>query len=1773
MTAIICPNRKDEQYKELVRVLGSPEMAHLVWNRNGGNTLDFNPNGFKSTLFDQLLEHTNNDRFEALRLKAQYYLENNPNGKWYENFKVEPVLPYTTLYRGEGTREDAKLPEWAKTNAGQWFSTSLGKAQSFAKDRQGKIYTVSIPTNILEQFKAPEGNPLDEYLIPQEIQSLYNKEEYRSKEKDVIENLLNRLSEKFGYNWVYNENLKNNEAGKINLDDYENPTIEINPSTINLHTPIHEFAHIFIAAVQRDNPKLYDKLVQELKLHSNFDNIWKAINENYPSLDFPIEAQTVEAIVHVIEMYGNDMLDHNTGLFKAISEFWEYIKKILTDAFGISRVIDLKPTTSLAEIAYIITNPDIKLDLGNKLTNEEIIYLYNTNKLYSRKIKVERKLEEKKELTVDDIVQKLTTIGKDIIKEEDLELQKSRGRYYYLKDGSKEYLKEVTTQMGKFGYGYFGKSDSIYANVGSTIHESIDNIRKNIIKDISKEYGVTLTSNAKEELATIFKDLKGDYTALTEVRIADLERGVVGTIDLILISPDGKVLLYDFKTKLRRYTIGPDGEGKLSPSGFIWWNKASAKGFNDKDKAHLQLSIYAHMVEKVLGIDVNGIAVVKIEAHSNDDGKTIHTVQLYMENEVEKVESYYNKRGDVAYHHSTQSVYYGDSAALHNKSIENLERERNDVEEELFQKLSTPESKGGKLLQDLKTDLAKRVQFARKRYDASKREELENLVDLLQEEESVTNALYEIIIYASSEVFDIVDEVNKYLKEGKPFTPGLLYRWKDAVQGFKNLSSIKQALYTNPELVPKKKYLQALTDTLDQIERLETLYKTEGRYLIAKWLTPYYNGIKVQFEDVYKAEYRKLKYREVKKGKKSLDQFESDYGSIDDYVNTKIDSKKIENDTFDLLYKELEIAGRDIGEVTRWIDNMLDTSDPISGALVHAFMEAEEKSRLEAIDKKEDMSDMLETLQLKHHKALNTSEEEFYSFLLEHDDNGKPNQYILRPYRSQFFIDVEEERKKYSKEDYAKQAINTAVAQFKSQFSTFNDDEFREALYDKIAELFTSNEMDQEEYNTIRQLLDISERFYLSDLERIEGITDKTRNALQYWFKKNRPLFYDYDIKYINKEWYKFMDLLGIDKKLSMYKQVQEVRKSDNIYAKFYTAIEDVSREANQMIPYGYRIYDRLPGVAKLNSERLKAGESPLSIAKNTFKTDLFVKPEDTERGNSEWQTQDGRVKYYIPINYTSKIDAIDQSYDIAGIYFKFWESANDFKNKREILPELEMTRFFVNQRKAYNVNTFGKILSHSLGVDPEKKTPSIKDNTIMAEMFNDWFEMALYGKMSKDLKNPIKLNDKLAFDPMKFVDALNRYTSLNLLSMNLVQGFANVTMGEVMQTIEVIAHEYVDPKTYSKALLKYDQFLPGVLADVGRNAPQSLGSLIYEEFNVLDDKITDTTFSRNSKMGRVYSKTSTFAMQQMGEHWLQNRFLLAMLLKKQMVDLNGNKIGSVLDQYVKVNNKLQLKQKAELSSEDYQKFLKKNNWTEKEQVEYKMKIRGILSRMHGEYSDLGRVAIQRIALGRMAYMFRKFVVPGWRRRWGRPQYIERLGQYTEGNYITFLKFFRNYYKEIGTLQFAVMGENWAGLSDHEKANIRRTISEATFLLAAFIVAGFAFKMKGDDPEDEWLWSFLSYQSYRLKSELFFFSSPGNAMQILRSPMASMSVLQNIGDLATQLLHPTEVYKRGPMKGELKLKKDIINFIPIYKQFYRARDIEQQISWFNRSGSTGGNFQ
>ena len=69
----------------------------------------------------------------------------------------------------------------------------------------------------------------------------------------------------------------------------------------------------------------------------------------------------------------------------------------------------------------------------------------------------------------------------------------------------------------------------------------------------------------------------------------------------------------------------------------------------------------------------------------------------------------------------------------------------------------------------------------------------------------------------------------------------------------------------------------------------------------------------------------------------------------------------------------------------------------------------------------------------------------------------------------------------------------------------------------------------------------------------------------------------------------------------------------------------------------------------------------------------------------------------FIPVHYTGKIDKMDQSYDLADIYFKYFSSAIDYSSKHEILPEMELARFLVNQREMVSRDSAGNQIVDAL--------------------------------------------------------------------------------------------------------------------------------------------------------------------------------------------------------------------------------------------------------------------------------------------------------------------------------------------------------------------------------------------------------------------------------------------------------------------------------------------
>jgi hypothetical protein len=1314
----------------------------------------------------------------------------------------------------------------------------------------------------------------------------------------------------------------------------------------------------------------------------------------------------------------------------------------------------------------------------------------------------------------------------------------------------------VTERMTEYGYGIdvdkltddqAARLESA-ANLGTAIHLTLEGQVTDVVKDIEGETGFKMTDEARNQLSRYLENLKKEsksVIAMSEVMVADPEMQLAGKVDLILIDDKGRIRIFDFKTKER---------------GFKYY-QSTKFGKSDQSKYRMQSSMYKNMIEKSLGVQVYDMNIVHFRPTLNTSDE-ITKVALDFSYDSSAIDNFRNlpfsQRKSLKNIYGERLVKFDKHSLVEKLELDGIEDESTYFEYQLDRKKVDDEALTDieQLAEKAKEALLRRYEIVQSKYSFVQRKDFEEFIDELMEIESATDTLLSIINHSARITNTLLAEHAELRKNNKPYTVEMLNKWRDYLIAYESLGQIQDMIKKDNTLFKDPKILRVLSKTVENRDFLVNLYENEGKKLIAEWLTPYYDGVRREMRDKIEKDYRRQIRKKSKKGM-SMEDIEKEIGTKEEFVDRIITERDIDldKDTYELLLKELTTAARDIGDMARYFDNMLDTPDPVAAAMVAAFMESHDKSRIESLEKRTDILEHLRELEKAKGKGNFESELDFYSFALEFDDKGKPTQYLLKPWKSDLLEEERTERSKLYK-DFTREEAESKLTAWRKAHLVLNEEDYDDALSTYLLEMVKLEVISQQDYDNIMRN-QLSTKLPMQALVKSEQVTDQAAELTIQWMGENRWKYSEVHEDFRNPQWDAWLKDLGIQSGLKQWEQIDAVEKSDNVEAKFYNYINELSREADSMLPFSHRNGYKLPGVAKINSERIKEGQDPLTYAKETFKSDVFVRPEDTERGNKELTDENGNAKFFLPIHYTADIELQNQSFDLAGIYYKYWESANDFKNKREILAEMEMAKFFVDNRSAMKRNAMGDIIKRAaatVGVgdqDEQTNKPSLKSNTKLAMQLNDWFEMAVYGKKSHP-GSIVNVWGK-EIDVSKLIDKLTNYTSMNLLAINVVQGAANTILGDTMQAIEAFAGEYVSIKSLTQGTDYYMRNMPKMMADVGLRAPESTASLLIEHFDIMhEDAANDTTFSKKSRVGQLMNKGSLFFVQSAGEHWMQSRFLFAMMKEKRAIDDNDKDIGSMLDQYYSDKGRLKIRKVVNL---------KKSNWTENDQERFKLKTKRILSRMHGEYSDLGRVAVQRMALGRMAYQFRKFIMPGMKRRWAGKRYIQGLDQFTEGNYVTTGRFVKDLIKEQKILSLSLMSEEWSSLSNHEKANVKRTIGELGFLTLAIIVAGALMNMDGDD-EDEWFISFMTYQALRFQSELLFFINPGDAMKILRSPMASMSVLENMGKLLNQMFSAGEVYERGPWKGQLKIKRTMVNFVPVYKQYYRARDVDEQIKFF-----------
>ncbi len=271
--------------------------------------------------------------------------------------------------------------------------------------------------------------------------------------------------------------------------------------------------------------------------------------------------------------------------------------------------------------------------------------------------------------------------------------------------------------------------------------------------------------------------------------------------------------------------------------------------------------------------------------------------------------------------------------------------------------------------------------------------------------------------------------------------------------------------------------------------------------------------------------------------------------------------------------------------------------------------------------------------------------------------------------------------------------------------------------------------------------------------------------------------------------------------------------------------------------------------------------------------------------------------------------------------------------------------------------------------------------------------------------------------------------------------------------------------------------------------------------------------------------------------------------------------------------------------------------------------------KLHGIYNKEDKGTINNIWIGRLLLQFRNWARPGWNKRFGSRGGLKTLvdlamgknikegttfwnegrGEYDKGMYISTWEFIttpirgvvqdaseeeKNAWNMIAAIArdygqfFANADIHWHTLSDQDKANVKRSALELSYLFAAWALLNALRSMGEDDEElkENFAYNIALYQLDRLRMELVTYSPiygwMNEGTKLLASPTATWSTINSTYKfLYYSTLYPfmneeERVFRGGMYYGQTKAVVYGERMIPLWNQIQRLKYINKSNKYY-----------
>ena len=1320
-----------------------------------------------------------------------------------------------------------------------------------------------------------------------------------------------------------------------------------------------------------------------------------------------------------------------------------------------------------------------------------------------------------------------------------------------------EKLERTSTVLGQYGLSITQEEADVAPVregqiIGTFVHKQAENTNNNIDEITPTSDKVQMSDVAFEQLKKINKELFEDYEIAPEALIGDMKINTAGTMDVYAIhEKTGKRVIFDYKTK-KKY--GKDRNGNRVKGGFKFYRTPYGKGkYSQFEKNSAQLNMYKRMFKNSLGVRIDEMYVIPlvIDYDKVGDYYQIKSIKLGDEHEEGLIKITSSPQVHKIYQEREEEVKIKKGAETRGEKlskeevdalIEEAKRERN------LKELTNPLTRSRqKALKIILTRIARGRATQKTGMEPILGELLDELINSeVTDEAAIIKFLFNSI-NTINDMFARMKDLEKREAEGDPnaFTLEEVHRWYTMLTAYDLLDDINQLIFseklagkTAEEVDELDRIKELMKDTILKKDAIKDQFKSRGVEILANQLAPYLDLIKEKTAEEARNEWLKNNIDKQRSMKRKEWMKE-----MDDYVKKVLEDKgqKIIDETKSTLVAYMINATEgDIGLLERWLDSPINSNDPLVAAMTNKFAIIFHRVRKRSLDFRNDLLDIVEELESQSGYTMFTNVQDMYDFMLEHDEKGNPTGYILTEFSGKL---INERARMYERtKSLPAKERGKKRAEWFDENMPLNIADFKAAFEEYVDQLLEEGAITENEKIHILNNYTPKTGYYKPSLVVPEHIN----NDLNNWVFEHKEDYRSVASKWLTPE----------------YKKLQEILKNENDpRTKFYNKIAGALKEHDKSLPQESRLYGQLPFVLKTGAERRTAGQSMTTIVKDKMSKKFQIQKEDVGRteptAHQITDETDNPIDlvptYYKRDNKTWRVE--DQSFDLGTIYSMWVNMAINYREMADLQPEIESTKEFLRTREYSKLDSNGNRVRKVMDSLGDVFLAAENKNSYILAQFDDYMKSLVYGQSMLHEGNMNIFGYKI--DVAKTMDLLGEYTAYNLLGLNVLQAVNNVTLGEVSNAIEAFAGEYYDFEDLHKASRVYWSDIMPLMDDIGRRKPNSWLGQMIEHFDPISEP-PGLQFREKTKFSQLLKMSTSFFLSNGGEHYMQSRLMLAMLNKVKAYDKNGSELGSMLDMYKKNHKetgKFGLPKEVDLA---------KSGWTEDEQSKFTEKVKFVISGIHGEYSDTGRIAVQRVWAGRLGLAYRKFVVPGFNKRWRSERFNQRGGVFTTPYYKTGVKFLFRLIKELKAFGIDAAGKTWYSTSLRERAALRRLTAEVSFFALMSGMASMFAGLRGETPDDKEnvLLQIAHYTALRTSMELNFFVNPSSAMAILRSPAASMSVIRNLTKFLYRMfsLNMFEEYKQEGLY-KYKVEKDIVDLLPIVKQYYRLHSVEDVLDF------------